>query len=78
MKEIIISPDRANIRYSSVHLPRYDLYTVFKSAIDDIEANGKASERVIVYCRKKEQCSDMFELFTHSLGNRGIFRRGSG
>ena len=61
--EISLSPNRENIDYSVIKIPQYDLYTVFKSTLDDIEKNGILAQRVIVYCRKKEQCYELFELF---------------
>ena len=69
--EISLSPNRENINYSVIKIPQYDLYTVFKSTLDDIEKNGILAQRVIVYCRKKEQCCELFELFRTSLGSKG-------
>ncbi|XP_060557646.1 uncharacterized protein LOC132718053 [Ruditapes philippinarum] len=70
--EVVLSPNRRNIRYSVVHLPKFDLYAAFKHIIDDIEDNNTSAERVIVYCRKKEHCSDLFELFSTTLGEKGF------
>lgn len=69
--EISLPPDRDNINYSVIKMPQYDLYTVFKSTLDDIECNGILAQRVIVYCRKKEQCCELFELFRSTLGSKG-------
>ena len=68
---IALSPNKENIRYSVISLPVFNLYTCMKPIIKDIEVNGINAERVIVYCRKKGHCSDLFELFTECLGIAG-------
>jgi hypothetical protein len=68
---VAISPNKENIRYSMISLPVFNLYTAMKPILDDVEANGSNACRTIVYCRKKEHCADLFELFRECLLERG-------
>jgi superfamily II DNA helicase RecQ len=70
--EVVLSPNRRNIRYSVIHLQKFNLYAAFTHIIDDIESNTTSAERVIVYCRKKEHCSDLINYFQQRLERKVI------
>lgn len=72
--EIIGDPNKPNIRYTVVDIDHANLYDTFKPIIDDIEERQLSATKVMVFCRRKEDMKELFELFSQSLGPKAYVR----
>lgn len=63
------SPDRKNIQYSVQYLEKDDhLENAFSSLIQDIKEHGADSQRTLIYCQTRKQCSVVYRIFEVYLG----------
>lgn len=74
---IDVSPNKPNIRYSVVKTPDNDNYSNFKWLIDELEKNGKETERYLIFCRMTRHVSDLFNIFTVCLGQKAYHQYNS-
>lgn len=72
--QILGDPNKPNIRYVVVDIDHGDLYETFKSVIDDIDERQLSATKVMVFCRRKEDMKELFELFSQSLGPKAYVR----
>ncbi|XP_028413582.1 uncharacterized protein LOC114536425 [Dendronephthya gigantea] len=71
--EIEKPPLRGNISYQFVHLSKdKPLETVFGTLIEKLKAKGITTERCIVFCKTRKQCSIVYRLFTAALGEKNF------
>ncbi|XP_070564310.1 ATP-dependent DNA helicase RecQ-like [Ptychodera flava] len=68
---VIENPNKPNIRYSLISAKFDDISTLFQWLVDDIATHGKNCPRILIFCRKKRHCSELFEFFNTSLGEKG-------
>ena len=66
--QILGDPNKPNIRYTVVDIDHGNLYDTFKTIIDDIDERQLSATKVMVFCRRKEDMKELFELFSQSLG----------
>ena len=64
------SPNRDTSRYSLQYIDNnMPLEMVFRELIDEVHANGIATERTLMYCQTRKHCALIFRLFEVHLGN---------
>ena len=51
-----------------------NFYETFKPIIDDIDERQLSATKVMVFCRRKEDMKELFELFSQSLGPNAYAR----
>lgn len=66
--QILGNPNKPNIRYVVADIDHGNLYETFKSITDDIDERQLSATKVMVFCRRKEDIKELFELFSQSLG----------
>lgn len=72
---VSVSPNRPHIFYSvSV---RTDIENDLSSLIEDLRVNSVRANRVIVYCRSLNMCSDLYGHFRYTLGKKGYYPSGA-
>ena len=59
------SPDKPNLVYSVIE--KREMEEVFDSVIEELRAKRLQMEKVIVFCRTYEACSELFLLFKRKL-----------
>jgi len=64
---IYVSPNRSNIYYSVK--PYESLQTSCAALLEKLKVERSALPRVIIYCRKYKDCSDLYQLFKKGLGH---------
>ena len=65
------SPDRKNIQYSVQYLEKDDhLENAFSLLIQDIKEHGANSQRTLIYCQTRKQCSVIYRIFEVYLGEQ--------
>ena len=69
------SPDRPNIYYE-VH-ERRDIKSDFEPLVKELLSNSKKANRVIVYCRSMNMCSDIYIHFLTTLGKQSYYPDGA-
>ena len=72
--QIIGDPNKLNIRYAVVDIDHANLYETFKPIIDDIDERQLSATKAMVFCRRKEDMKELFELFCQSLGPKAYAR----
>ena len=72
--QILGDPNKPNIRYTVVDIDHGNLYDTFKTIIDDIDERQLSATKVMVFCRRKEDMKELFELFSQSLGPKAYTR----
>ena len=68
---VSVSPNRPNIFYAVS--PRTEIETDLLSLVEDLKHNSVKANRVIVYCRSLNMCSDLYGFFRYSLGKKGYY-----
>ena len=68
---VSVSPNQPNIFYAVS--PRTEIETDFLSLVKDLKLNSVKANRVIVYCRSLNMCSDLYGFFRYSLGKKGYY-----
>ena len=68
---VSVSPNRPNIFYAVS--TRTEIETNFTSLVEDLKLNSVKTNRVIVYCRSHNMCSDLYGFFRYSLGKKGYY-----
>ena len=66
---VVESPNRPNIRYSVCSIPSPSYSEVFIWLQEDLRQKGKECEKVLVFCRKMEDCVILYQSFATSLGD---------
>ncbi len=66
--QIIINPNKPNIRYAVVNIDHNDIFGTFSHIINDIGENHIKASKVLVFCCRKEHITELFELFSEHLG----------
>jgi superfamily II DNA helicase RecQ len=65
------SPDRKNIQHSVQYLEKDDhLENAFSSLIQDVKEHGENSQRTLIYCQTRKQCSVIYRIFEVYLGKQ--------
>ena len=72
--QILGDPKKPNIRYTVVDIDHANLYETFKPIIDDIDERQLSATKVMVFCRRKEDMKEMFELFSQCLETKAYTR----
>ena len=67
-KTISVSPNRPNIRYCVKDHTNIDID--FDPIIEDLKNNSVHANRVIVYCRSLNMCTNLYSYFLYTLGNK--------
>ncbi|XP_070577487.1 ATP-dependent DNA helicase RecQ-like [Ptychodera flava] len=70
---IIENPDKPNIKYNVINTDD-DLETVFMWLVDEIKLKQAETPRVIIFCRRRRHCSELFELFSVKLGSHAFYQ----
>ena len=63
------NPDRPNIRYSVIEVGE-SLYGNFQWLIEKLHQFGRYTDRYLIFCRKMDHASQLFEVFTKCLGKK--------
>ena len=63
---ICISPHKPNILYWVAE--KRGLQETFQPVIDKLQIQPTNMERLLIFCRRYEECADIYELFKHNLG----------
>ena len=63
------TPNKANIRYTVLQVEN-SLYRTFHWLIEDMHQLGINTPRYLIFCRKKEHASELFEIFSTCLGEK--------
>ena len=66
--KVVGNPNKANIRYTVINV-ECSLYSNFHWLIEHLELHGEQASRYLIFCRKKENVSGLFEIFPTSLGD---------
>ena len=62
------NPDRPNLFYTFQYLDKdIPLEEVFASLIQDIKRRGAKTERTVIYCKTRKQCSVLYLMFQFNL-----------
>ena len=72
--QILGDPNKPNIWYTVVDIDHANLYETFKPIIDDIDERQLSATKVMVFCRRKEDMKELFELFSQCLGTKAYTR----
>lgn len=72
--QILGDANKPNIRYTVIDIDHDNLYDTFKPIIDGIEQRQSSATKVMVFCRRKEDMKELFELFSQSLGAKAYVR----
>ena len=63
-------PNKDNIRYAVKYLENdLSLQDTFHSLIEEVKNQSVETERTLIFCRTRKQCSLIFRAFTAALGN---------
>ena len=68
---VSVSPNRPNIFYYVS--TRVDIETDFSSLAKDLENHSVRANRVIIYCRSLNMCSDLYGYFRYCLWKKGYY-----
>ena len=69
------SPDRPNIYYEVVS--RQDVETDMNSIASQLKETTVEMPRMIIYCRSRNLCADLYQLFLHYLGETNYYPLGA-
>ena len=72
--KILGDPNKTNVRYAVVDIDSTSSYGSFSVIIKDVEIIQINATKVLVFCRKKEHVKELFELFSHCLGQKAYYR----
>lgn len=64
---VIMDCDKKNIRYSVIEVVD-DLRVNFGWLIERLKVKGISTERVIIFCQSRKQCTELYSLFKDELG----------
>lgn len=73
---IVESPNRSNIRFAVHHIPQSDP-SVFSWLLDELREKGKACEKVLIFCRRIDDCAMLYQSFATTLGKCGYIPTGN-
>ena len=65
--------NRENIRYAVVTIDIENLYAAFSWLIDELIQKNINTQKVIVFCRRKQHMKELFEIFTHHLRENAYY-----
>ena len=65
--EVLGNPNRENIHYAVVTIDIENLYAAFSWLIDELIQKNINTQKVIVFCCRKQHMKELFEIFTHHL-----------
>lgn len=68
---VIEDADRINIRYSVSTIS--DIENAFEWLVNKLKKDKAELPKVLVFCQSKTQCTFLYELFSHELGNEQYF-----
>ena len=77
MEEYVVvdsDPNRPNTKYSVVTPKTDNLYGWFEWLIRELETEQQNTEKVIIFCRRKEHMKELYELFAEHLGDKSYYR----
>ena len=64
------SPNRPNLMFNLTYLDKDIPYEdLFSPLIEDVKKHGVSTDRTLIYCQTRKQCSVLFRLFQISLGD---------
>ena len=64
------SPNRPNLMFNLTYLDKDIPYEdLFSRLIEDVKKHGVSTDRTLIYCQTRKQCSVLFRLFQISLGD---------
>ncbi len=67
---ITVTPNKPNIRYCVIRLSSPDVKTEFKWLLTKLQKEGKQAPKVIVYCQRLSDCSNLYGVFEDGLEDR--------
>lgn len=66
--KIIRSPDKPNIRFANLQFKgNYD--KIFKAVIQEVRIKRTRLPRIIIYCKNKSDCGQLYTLFQMTMGD---------
>ena len=67
-------PNRPNTKYTIITPKTDSLYGWFEWLIRELEAEQQKTEKVIIFCRRKEHMKELYELFAEHVGDKSYYR----
>ena len=67
-------PNRPITKYAIITPKTDSLYGWFEWLIRELEAEQQKTEKVIIFCRRKEHMKELYELFAEHLGDKSYYR----
>ena len=67
---IVKSPDKSNIRFSCLETKKKMHRALFSAILDEIRLMRTNLPRIIIYCKNKTHCGELYTLFETSLGDQ--------
>jgi ATP-dependent DNA helicase RecQ len=66
---IIKSPDKPNIKFASLEINKQKYQAIFTSIADEIRKKRGSMPRIIIYCKNKSDCGELYTFFERNLGD---------
>lgn len=76
MEECVVvenDPNRLNTKYSVLTPRTNNLYRWFVWLIGELETEQQNTEKVIIFCGRKEHMKELYELFAEHLGDKSYY-----
>ena len=67
---VVRSPDKINIRYTNIEVKGNPCsHTIFKQLLEELQAKRTSLDRVLIFCKNKTDCSELYAFFQSNLGH---------
>jgi len=68
--QFLTPPNKANIRFSVTNIDVDELYSSFKWLNEELRVKKLETQKVLIFCRKKDNVKDLYETFHEALGTK--------